>query len=88
MHCGAGAYKGDDAASSSHHEPGRVKFGTASRDAAEKIFISMEHEKTSGGRCVGLHIRLNQCFGHLSYPFSAQRGPLLPTLSIQTTCCQ
>ena len=47
----AGAYKGDDGASSSHHEPGRVKFGTAPRDAAEKIFISTEHEKTSGGRC-------------------------------------
>lgn len=46
-----GAYKGDDTASSSHHEAGRVKFGTASRDAAQKIFISMEHEKTSGGRC-------------------------------------
>jgi hypothetical protein len=46
-----GAYKGDDGASSSHHEPGRVKFGTAPRDAAEKIFISTEHEKTSGGRC-------------------------------------
>ena len=47
----SGAYKGDDGASSSHHEPGRVKFGTAPRDAAEKIFISTEHEKTSGGRC-------------------------------------
>ena len=47
----AGAYRGDDGASSSHHEPGRVKFGTAPRDAAEKIFISTEHEKTSGGRC-------------------------------------
>ena len=67
-----GAYKGDDGASSSHHEPGRVKFGTAPRDAAEKIFISIEHEKTSGGRC-GEHV--GQMF--------ASRKSLLPSLP----CC-
>ncbi len=46
---GPGAYKSDEAAT--QHSSGRVKFGTASRDAAERVYISAEHDKTSGGRC-------------------------------------
>lgn len=45
---GPGAYKSDEAAT--QHSSGRVKFGTASRDAAERVYISAEHDKTSGGR--------------------------------------
>lgn len=28
-----------------------IRFGTARRDAAEKVFISVEHEKSGFGKC-------------------------------------
>ena len=44
---GAGALSDNG---TTHHKAGTIKFGTASRDAAEKVFISTEHDRSSGGR--------------------------------------
>lgn len=45
---GPGQYASDDDAT--HHKPSSVKFATASRNAAAKVHISAEHDKSSGGR--------------------------------------
>lgn len=42
---------GGDQIISTRPTAAHVRFGTAARDAVEKVFLSVEHEKSGFGKC-------------------------------------